>query len=69
MEGRTTIVIAHRLSTVRRAGKIVVLHAGQIVEAGRHDELLSRRGVYWKLHNLQFSGSIESKMENVVGPV
>jgi subfamily B ATP-binding cassette protein MsbA len=54
MEGRTTIVIAHRLSTVRRADRIVVLAGGRIRESGTHEELVLRRGLYWKLHNLQF---------------
>jgi subfamily B ATP-binding cassette protein MsbA len=54
MEGRTTIVIAHRLSTVRRADRIIVLSAGRIRESGTHEELVLRRGLYWKLHNLQF---------------
>ncbi len=54
MTGRTTIVIAHRLSTVRRADKIVVLDQGRIREEGRHDELASRGGVYQKLYELQF---------------
>jgi subfamily B ATP-binding cassette protein MsbA len=56
MEGRTTIVIAHRLSTVRHADKIVVLHDGAVQEIGRHEELIARRGVYWKLHNIQDAG-------------
>jgi subfamily B ATP-binding cassette protein MsbA len=54
MEGRTTIVIAHRLSTVRRADRIIVLAEGRIRESGTHEELVVRRGLYWKLYNLQF---------------
>jgi subfamily B ATP-binding cassette protein MsbA len=54
MEGRTTIVIAHRLSTVRRADRIVVLADGRVKESGTHEELVLRRGLYWKLYNLQF---------------
>jgi ATP-binding cassette, subfamily B, bacterial MsbA len=54
MEGRTTIVIAHRLSTVRRADRIIVLADGRIKESGTHEELVVRRSLYWKLYNLQF---------------
>ena len=54
MEGRTTIVIAHRLSTVRGADRILVLSDGRIREQGTHEELIVRRGLYWKLHKLQF---------------
>lgn len=53
--GRTSIVIAHRLSTVRSADCVVVLSAGRIVEMGTHDELLKRNGEYAKLHLLQFA--------------
>lgn len=55
MENRTTLVIAHRLATVRRADRILVLDAGTVVEQGSHDELLRRNGPYAKLANLQFS--------------
>ncbi len=53
MENRTSIVIAHRLSTVRDADEICVLHEGEIVERGKHTELLEKKGVYKKLHDLQ----------------
>jgi len=54
MAGRTVFVIAHRLSTVRRADKIVVLEGGTIREVGTHRDLLSRRGLYQRLYELQF---------------
>jgi subfamily B ATP-binding cassette protein MsbA len=54
MRNRTTIVIAHRLSTIKNADRIVVLKEGQIVEQGTHEQLLSRRGEYSALYNLQF---------------
>jgi subfamily B ATP-binding cassette protein MsbA len=54
MEGRTTFVIAHRLSTVQRATRIVVMAHGRIVEEGTHKELLAREGIYKKLYKLQF---------------
>ena len=47
--GRTSVVIAHRLSTVQRAEHIIVMHKGQLREMGTHQELLARRGIYWKL--------------------
>jgi ATP-binding cassette, subfamily B, bacterial MsbA len=59
MEGRTTIVIAHRLSTVRRADKIVVLQGGRIQEIGRHEDLIAKRGVYWRLHSIQETAEVK----------
>ena len=54
MVGRTTIAIAHRLSTIQDMDKILVLHKGQLREAGRHQELLAQRGIYYKLYQLQY---------------
>jgi ABC-type multidrug transport system fused ATPase/permease subunit len=55
MIGRTTFVIAHRLGTVRKADKILVLEDGQIAESGKHSDLLARGGSYARLHELQFA--------------
>lgn len=55
MKGRTTLVVAHRLATVRRADRILVLDKGEIREEGTHDALLARNGIYARLHDLQFS--------------
>jgi len=54
VEGRTSVIIAHRLSTVQRADKIVVMHKGQVREMGTHQQLLAQRGVYYKLYELQY---------------
>jgi len=54
VEGRTSIVIAHRLSTVQRADKIIVMHRSKLREMGSHQELLTQRGIYWKLYQLQY---------------
>jgi ATP-binding cassette subfamily B protein len=59
MEGRTSIVIAHRLSTIQDVDRIHVLHHGRIVETGSHDQLLAKRGAYWRLYQLQFERSPE----------
>ncbi|KZE33808.1 ABC transporter ATP-binding protein [Chelatococcus daeguensis] len=58
MRGRTTIVIAHRLSTVRDADLIVVMDGGRIAETGRHDELVARDGIYAKLYRLQLADDV-----------
>jgi ATP-binding cassette, subfamily B, multidrug efflux pump len=54
VEGRTSLVIAHRLSTVQRADKIIVMHKGKVREMGTHQQLLAQRGVYYKLYQLQY---------------
>ncbi|QHN05519.1 ABC transporter ATP-binding protein [Granulicella sp. WH15] len=63
MQGRTVFVIAHRLSTVRRATRIVVLEHGRITEMGTHEQLLARMGTYRRLHDLQFQD--DSDVEGV----
>jgi ATP-binding cassette subfamily B protein len=57
MRDRTSIVVAHRLSTVQNADRIIVLHHGEIREQGTHQELLAERGLYWKLYKLQYADS------------
>ncbi|HTP64111.1 MAG TPA: ATP-binding cassette domain-containing protein, partial [Geobacteraceae bacterium] len=54
MAGRTSIIVAHRLSTIQDADRIVVIHHGEKVEEGNHQELLARRGLYYRLYQLQF---------------
>jgi ABC-type multidrug transport system fused ATPase/permease subunit len=54
MKGRTSLVIAHRLSTIQKADRIVVMHKGRVRETGSHQELLARRGIYYRLYQLQY---------------
>jgi len=63
VEGRTSIIIAHRLSTIQRANRILVMHKGKLRESGSHQELLTLRGIYWKLYQLQY------KDQERTGPV
>jgi ATP-binding cassette subfamily B protein len=60
MEGRTSIVIAHRLSTVQHADRILVLHHGRIRELGTHQELLAKRGLYYTLYQLQYKDQVRA---------
>jgi subfamily B ATP-binding cassette protein MsbA len=62
MKGRTTFVVAHRLSTIERADRIVVLEHGRVVEIGSHNELIGRGGLYARLHDIQFA-SVENPTE------
>ena len=55
VEGRTTFIVAHRLSTIKNADAILVMRDGKIIEHGRHDELIEQNGFYKKLYNSQFA--------------
>ena len=57
MKNRTSLIIAHRLSTVRDADIIVVMDHGRVVETGNHEELLEKKGTYYKLYMTQFAGN------------
>jgi subfamily B ATP-binding cassette protein MsbA len=56
MQHRTTLVVAHRLSTIEHADRVVVLEAGRVAEAGTHAQLLAEGGLYARLHGMQFRG-------------
>ncbi len=60
MKGRTSFVIAHRLSTIRNADRVIVIEGGRIVEQGNHDELIARRGAYYRLYMSQFRGRADA---------
>lgn len=60
MQERTSIVIAHRISTIRSADRIIVLHKGELREQGSHDELIAQKGIYQRLHDLQYSSGTSS---------
>ena len=65
VEGRTSVLIAHRLSTVQRADTILVMHKGQLREMGSHQQLLAQRGLYWKLYQLQYK---DQEMNSIPSP-
>jgi ATP-binding cassette subfamily B protein len=56
---RTSFVIAHRLSTIRNADLIIYMENGNVIEQGTHDELMARRGAFWRLHRAQFEAAQE----------
>jgi ATP-binding cassette subfamily B protein/subfamily B ATP-binding cassette protein MsbA len=66
MRDRTSIVVAHRLSTIRKADKILVLHHGRVREQGRHEELLEMGGIYYRLHQLQYKGNDKADSSDAV---
>jgi ABC-type multidrug transport system fused ATPase/permease subunit len=68
MQGRTTFMIAHRLSTVRHADKILVLEHGHLIEQGRHDELLERGGAYKQLHDVQLGAGRRRRILEPTAP-
>jgi ATP-binding cassette, subfamily B, multidrug efflux pump len=58
MKDRTCLVIAHRLSTIRNADRIIVMHHGEVREMGSHAELMERRGIYYRLYQLQYEREV-----------
>lgn len=61
MQNRTSLVVAHRLSTIQNANRIIVLHRGELREMGTHNELLQLRGLYWRLYQLQYENTPKSQ--------
>ena len=68
VQGRTTIAIAHRLSTLQRADRLVVMEQGQLVEQGQHEELMQRQGVYWRLYEAQ-ARQESDQLQGIVKPL
>jgi ATP-binding cassette subfamily B protein len=69
LAGRTSLVVAHRLSTIRAADQVLVVDGGEIVERGRHEELLHRRGAYYRLYQQQFAPAEETDAPEGAMPV
>jgi ATP-binding cassette subfamily B multidrug efflux pump len=67
VQGRTSVIVAHRLSTVQQADRILVMHKGQLRELGTHQELLGQRGIYWKLYQLQYKDQEVPEAKLAVG--
>ena len=68
VQGRTSVIVAHRLSTVQQADRILVMHKGQLRELGTHQELLGQRGMYWKLYQLQYKDQeVQSAARRLAG--
>ncbi len=65
MKGRTTLIVAHRLSTIRHADRIIVITNGEILEEGTHESLLTKKGEYFKFYNMQFKDNKKNGKENV----
>ena len=68
MAGRTTIAIAHRLSTIQDMDQILVLHKGELREAGTHQELLAQRGIYYRLYQLQYKDQEQRRPDTAASP-
>jgi len=63
MEGRTSLVVAHRLSTIRAADQVLVIDGGRMIERGRHEELLRQQGAYYRLYKQQFAPPDDAVVE------
>ena len=66
MQGRTTIAIAHRLSTLRKADRLIVMDRGQVVEQGPHDELMAQQGAYFRLYEAQ-ARRVDAEETSLIG--
>jgi ATP-binding cassette subfamily B protein len=69
MNGRTSLVVAHRLSTIQKCDRIMVFHHGELRESGTHNELLTARGLYWRLYQLQYSDDDRVRSDPGVIPI